>query len=210
MKRALLFVLPLSILGTVACDTAEPDELEPAAAAAEDESDPEAVAAADGEHPRHRFKEKLARMMTELDADKDGALSREEAGDHFIARKFDKIDADADGKITTEELAAMKGRHGKGRHGKGMKTPEERAKKKLARFDADGDGAITAEELGDHHMAEKFAQIDADADGRLVEAELVAWAREHGGKHRKGHGRRHGGHDGKTRNAPEAEAPVAG
>jgi Ca2+-binding EF-hand superfamily protein len=204
MKRALLLVLPLSTLVVLACDNAEPDELEPEAAAAlaEDEADPDAVAAPEGERRGHRFKEKLAHMMAELDTDKDGALTREEAGDHFIARKFDKIDADADGKITSEELAAMKGRLGKrGGHGKGMKSPEERAKKKLARFDSDGDGAITAAELGDHHMAEKFAQIDADGDGRLVEAELVAWAREHGGKHRKGH-RRHG--------APDREPPVAG
>lgn len=203
MKRALLLVLPLSILGAAACDNAEPDDLEPAAAAADDEADPEAIAAADGEHRKHRFKEKLARVMADLDTDKDGALSREEAGEHWIARKFDKIDADADGTITTEELAAMKGRHGKRGHGKAMKTPEERAQKKLARFDADGDGAITAAELGDHRMAGKFAAIDTDGDGRLVEAELVAWAREHGGKHRKGHHGKRGG-------APEAEPPVAG
>lgn len=209
MKRALLLVLPLSILGAAACDNAEPDDLEPAAAAADEETDPEAVASPDGEageHRKHRFKEKLARVMADLDADKDGALSREEAGDHWIARKFDKIDADADGTITTAELSAMKGRHGKRGHGKAMRSPEERAQKKLARFDADGDGAITAAELGDHRMAGKFATIDADGDGRLVEAELVAWAREHGGKHRRGHH----GKRGKPGGAAEAEAPVAG
>ena len=209
MKRALLLVLPASLC-FAACDPAEPDDDLEAAAVADDaaEPDPGSVAAPEADGRRHRFKEKLARAMTELDTDKDGALSKEEAADHFIAHKFDKIDADADGKITTDELAAMKARHrgrhgGPGGHGGKMKSPEERAQRKLARFDTDGDGAITAAELGDHRMADKFAQIDTDADGRLVEAELVAWAKEHKGRHGKRHRR--------ARRGPgPKEAPVAG
>jgi hypothetical protein len=52
-----------------------------------------------------------------LDANGDGAISREEAANTRLARRFDKLDANGDGFITKEEMAAMRGK-GKRGHGK--------------------------------------------------------------------------------------------
>jgi len=61
--------------------------------------------------------ERAAKMMEKLDANHDGAVTKDEVGDHrFLADKFAEIDRDADGKITTEELVAFKAEH-RGRKG---------------------------------------------------------------------------------------------
>lgn len=50
------------------------------------------------------------RLLTELDADKDGKLSKAEAGRGLLPEPFDAIDADKDGFLSEKELAASIGR----------------------------------------------------------------------------------------------------
>jgi hypothetical protein len=175
-----LFILPLALM-LGACDREDTDNAEP-----------NDGAVADGEGGRgHHGRGGLKK----LDTDKDGTISLAEAQGTPLADKFAEIDADKDGKLTRDELHAMKkGRHGEGDRGWHGKDPAERAARFIAKFDADKDGALTAAELADHpHMAEKFAEVDADKDGKLSVAELTAFKASHPGR---GHGRGHGkGHD---------------
>jgi hypothetical protein len=46
------------------------------------------------------------RLLTELDADKDGKLSKDEAAKGLLPEEFDKIDANKDGFLTEDELKA--------------------------------------------------------------------------------------------------------
>jgi hypothetical protein len=64
-----------------------------------------------------RFAAMRAQRFARLDANNDGAISREEAADTRLARRFDRIDADGDGLITRDEMAAKRGK-GKRGHGK--------------------------------------------------------------------------------------------
>ncbi len=50
------------------------------------------------------------KMMTKMDADQDGSISREEFDQHH-EKMFSKMDADKDGKLSQDEIGAMK--HGK-------------------------------------------------------------------------------------------------
>jgi Ca2+-binding EF-hand superfamily protein len=58
--------------------------------------------------------ERAAKMMSKLDADRDGAISAAEAEGHKIAEHFATADADKDGKLTQEELVAFKSKHHRG------------------------------------------------------------------------------------------------
>lgn len=169
-------LLPLALL-LGACDTDEPaDAVADEEIAAPSQSEREA---------RHAGK------FAKLDVDQDGALSKDELGDHKLAGLFDEIDGDGDGKLSKDEFfAAKKARHrGKGdRHGKG--DPAERAAKLMGKLDADQDGSLSKAETEEHRwLGEKFAEVDADQDGKLTIAELTAFKAAH-------HGKRHGKHRG--------------
>ncbi len=54
-----------------------------------------------------KFRQKMEQRMQKVDADGDGAISKEE----FLAEaeaRFDRMDSDGDGKITAEERQAMR------------------------------------------------------------------------------------------------------
>ena len=184
-----LIILPLALM-LGACDREDTDNAEP---------NEGAVADADEGGRGHGHGRGGLRK---LDTDKDGMISLAEASGHRIADKFAEIDADKDGKLSRDELHAMKKAHhgdrGEGDRGWHGKDPAERAAMVLARFDADKDGSLTAAELAEHpRMAEHFAEVDTDKDGKLTVAELTAFKASHPGKgHGRGHGKGHGrGHD---------------
>ncbi len=178
MVRSLSKVLLPFALLLGACDTDEPaDAVDDEEIAAPSQSEREA---------------KHAGKFAKLDVDGDGAISKDELGDHKLAGLFDEIDGDGDGKLSKDEFFAAKKAHhkgkGRGHHGKG--DPAERAAKLMGKLDADQDGALTKVETEDHHwLAEKFAEVDADQDGKLTIAELTAFKAAH-------HGKRHGRHRG--------------
>lgn len=159
-----------------------------------DSNEPAERSASSDEHGHGRGRG----WLNKLDADKDGAVSREEAKDHpRLAERFDEIDADKDGKLTEAELRAAKGRHGEGHHGK---DPAERAARMMAKLDANGDGALVPAEVeGKPHLAERFADADGDKDGKVTQGELAAFftaMHERGGKHGGGRGKHGGDHGG--------------
>lgn len=144
-----------------------------------------------GKHGPKDPAERAAHMLDKFDANKDGAIAREEVGEHpRLAEHFAEIDADKDGKLSGAELQAMKGPPGKG-EGKGAwhsKDPAERAAHMLDKFDADKDGSLSAAEVAEHpKLAGKFTEVDTDKDGKLSSAELTAFkAKRHGERGERG------------------------
>ncbi len=162
-------LLPIVLL--IACDREDTDNAEPNDAVA-----PSADGARGDKGRGHGG-------LKKLDIDGDGMISQAEAKDSRIADKFAELDADKDGKLSKDELHAMKGRHGKG-----PKDPAERAAHFMEKFDADKDGAISSAEVASKpHFAEKFAELDADKDGKLTSTELQAM-KGHGKGRGEGHG----------------------
>ncbi len=119
---------------------------------------------------------KSARIIEKLDADRDGRVSREEAGGHWMAHKFERVDVDSDGFLTYEEILAFKSGH---KHRKGNK----KAAGILARLDADQDGVISAEEAQNHWLGHKFERVDGNSDGVITLEELREFKK--GWKHKK-------------------------
>jgi len=118
-----------------------------------------AVPPADGAAQRPRI---------QLDANQDGAISREEAAKMpRLAEKFDSLDKNRDGKLDASERPQRRGgrEHG-GRHG---------GHGGIGALDADGDGRISRAEAGKFpRLGESFDRADRNRDGYLVRSELRA------------------------------------
>lgn len=108
-----------------------------------------------------------------MDTDKDGAISKEEAGDRW--ERLGQLDKNADGKVTPEEMAAMMGGKGgpggpggPGREGAGGPTGPGAM---FGRYDTDKDGKLSKAEVP-AEMWDKLSKADDDADGLVTKAEL--------------------------------------
>ncbi len=164
------------------------DEIREALRSSEAGSGAGAAAGKDGGRAREHFKE--------MDADGDGAVSREEwKGPEMM---FDRVDADGDGKVTTEELQKMRGageggkrpgagageggkRFGEG--GEGSKRPAlpekdgDAAPRRpsadpsamFTKLDRDGDGSLSGDELPGNQLQ----TLDADGDGKVSQDEFA-------------------------------------
>jgi len=98
-------------------------------------------------------------MMGALDADNDGAISRQEfmAGHQMRGNQgYGAADADNDGAISREEF---------------MQSGQQRREARFKELDADGDGRLTQQEMS-NRAAAKFKAMDADGDGRLTQDEI--------------------------------------
>jgi Ca2+-binding EF-hand superfamily protein len=126
-----------------------------------------AAAQAGGANCNHQ---KIAAM----DADGDGAVSRDEAKSHaWLAGKFDTIDANKDGRLDKDELVAQREAH----HADVKARGEERWKAS----DTDGDGSLSLAEAkaSSSWVGDRFDKLDTNADGQLTREEMHA-ARKHG------------------------------
>jgi Ca2+-binding EF-hand superfamily protein len=125
------------------------------------------AAQAGGGHERHKD-------MASLDADGDGAITREEAKSHpRLVEKFDAVDANKDGKLEKTELDAQREAHRAEWKARG----EERWKS----ADTDGNGTLSRveAEASMPWMSGSFEKLDGNADGQLTREEMRA-GREHG------------------------------
>src|ERR1700730_13312243 len=100
-------------------------------------------------------------LLKQMDTDKDGKISREEAKGK-LAESFDKIDTNKDGYLDRKELRAMAerilGQKG-GPFGAGGGGLDFDA------LDKNADGRLTKDELKGTPWAARFAEIDADGNG---------------------------------------------
>jgi Ca2+-binding EF-hand superfamily protein len=123
-----------------------------------------------------------AMMLQDLDADKNGSISKAEfeAG---TLKRFTAGDADGNGNLTEAEFAAgaklmaaerMKQRED-ARKARAEQRHGERSERRMARMfdalDADNDGAVAQVELAEH-AAERFDSLDANNDGVIQASEL--------------------------------------
>lgn len=136
----------------------------------------------------------MEKMFEQIDADKDGKITKDEM-DAFRAARFAAVDTDSDGKLSQEELGAA-------RDARRL----ERQQQMVERLDQNDDGLLSAEELaaaGPKRGPEAmFDRLDADNDGALTLEEMQqarGGMRDGGKRHSDGkrgeHGKRghHGG-----------------
>ena len=98
----------------------------------------------------------------ELDANNDGAVTKEEMQAHRQAR-FAKADTNGDGKLSLEEMQAQS-----------MERAKKRAAKMLDRHDADKDGFLSEAEMPKPRKSGKFFnRMDADENGSISKQEFT-------------------------------------
>ena len=112
---------------------------------------PQVQQPAQGKEPRQ------GRMGRNLDADKDGRISREE---WLRADRFDRLDANRDGFLTEDELRT--------RHAT-LEAPVLIGSRPI-RMDENGDGQISQSEW--KGQPEVFSRLDANSDGVLTRDEF--------------------------------------
>lgn len=128
----------------------------------------------------------------ELDADKDGKVTKEElAANH--AAKFAEADTDKDGKLSADEMVAMRAKAEATRKA-------EMAKAMIASIDTDKDGFVSAAEMDAMPMMDKmFDRVDENSDGAISREEMEAVQARMGERMKgggEGHGKGHGKHGG--------------
>lgn len=157
-----------------------------------------------------------ADMFAKMDDNKDGKLDqadREARRAEHQTQMFSELDADKNGAISRDEFTAGNARRteGKGmdgmKHGgkegrMGMRMGHGSGMMMLHMADANKDGAISKDELLAAH-ARHFDQADADKDGKLTPAERQAAHQ----KMRAMMGKMRGQHDGHAMHGEMAPPP---
>lgn len=112
-----------------------------------------------------------------LDLNGDGAVDKSEAAKSpRLAAKFAELDADKDGKLTRQEMW----RHGDRKHD-GRNGPRgEGGRDFMAKLDTNKDSRISRAEAaaGEGKLATRFEQMDANKDGFIDRADHEARAKQ--------------------------------
>lgn len=146
-----------------------------------------------GEQPQTLVPDEADRpAFAEIDADGDGAVTREELRIFGTLRgraRFAGIDTDGDGLASRDELLA----HDATQAG-------ARVDRSIARLDVDGDGLLSAEEAAARPAGPRAGRPEARVDDRRVQAGR-AGPRDRGDRDPDGghHGGHHGSHHGDDR-----------
>jgi Ca2+-binding EF-hand superfamily protein len=168
----------LFILATVDAQQAEPpEEQEPA----------EGIPATP--HQEQTAREIKSDRFEQLDADRDGSISRQEAQvESVLVASWSKYDRNRDQKLDAEEFSAFEqssasaaeaeeavGQRGRTAAGMPATAHQEHAVRGdlIEQLDKDGDGGISQQEArGESSLAESWDQIDRNDDGKLDSSEL--------------------------------------
>ncbi|MBB3910369.1 EF-hand domain-containing protein [Sphingomonas desiccabilis] len=123
-----------------------------------------------------------AGLMTMIDTNKDGVVTRDEAM-AAADLQFARMDQNKDGKVDATEMrpphrrggapAAADGKAPAGKPAPGMHRAGGMGQRMLARVDTNKDGAISREEFR-AAAATRFERMDANRDGRIDAAEQNA------------------------------------
>jgi Ca2+-binding EF-hand superfamily protein len=119
-------------------------------------------------------------LFTQVDADKDGKVTWDEAWG-FVQQRFTAADPDRDGSLTQQEMANFRmgpgGRRPEGGHGHGQNR-ERHVGMMFRAIDANRDGLVTLEEV--RPMAEaRFRAFDANGDSTVTRDEIPRPPRRH-------------------------------
>ena len=146
----------------------------------------------------------IAKHIMSQDKNGDGKVTKEEMPER-MQRVFDQVDADKDGAITEEEAKAFAKKLGsRGPGGKG--GPRGNIAKHIMGQDKNGDGKVTKDEMPEG-MQRIFDRVDADKDGAITEEEAKKFAESHKGRPgRGGKGDREG--KGRPKRGGRRDAPV--
>ena len=121
------------------------------------------------EHPSSK------EMLTKMDTNKDGKISKVEAKGH-LGENFDSMDSNKDGFLTETELSAIKGHRAEMDMDNDGKISKAEAKGPLLKdfdsIDTNKDGFLSKEEMKAHHT-EKIEAMDTNKDGKISKAEAT-------------------------------------
>ena len=113
-----------------------------------------------GHHDGPRAGMMFDRMQTEMDADKNGTVTRAEI-EAFHAARAKEIDANNDGQITAAELQAFRD-----------KQRERRMAEMLKTMDKDGDGKVSVAEF-EAAQSWRMARFDRNGDGAIDRMDMM-------------------------------------
>jgi Ca2+-binding EF-hand superfamily protein len=123
----------------------------------------------------------VERMLRQMDTDKDGKISRQEAKNN-LSQNFDRIDTNKDGFLDREELRRAAVRIVTMRKGNGpaagKAAPAQPAGPDFDALDSNADGRLTRAELRGTPFAQAFDQIDTNKDGKIDRKEFAAYLRK--------------------------------
>ena len=114
-----------------------------------------------------------------LDLNGDGAIDKTEAAKSpRLAAKFTELDADKDGKLTRQEMRHRGDRTHDGRNGHGPRG--EGGRDFMAKLDTNKDSRISRAEAtaGEGKLAARFEQMDVNKDGFIDRADHEARAKQ--------------------------------
>lgn len=132
---------------------------------------------ADGRITLAEMKQEAREHFVELDADKNGKVSKSEIESHRTAKRNDLAAQRAEhpgmsgrGGGRESGRSEFAGRRGERREARKEKM-EEHAEKRFAAVDGDGDGDLSAAEL-ETGAAKRFAELDENGDQAVTREEL--------------------------------------
>lgn len=121
---------------------------------------------------------RILRLLRDADADKDGAVTLDEAL-AAADKRFAGLDRNKDGVIDTADRDALR-----------TETVDYRVKRFIHYFGADADGKVTKEQFA-AKAKERFARMDLNNDGTVSRDERPGWGWRHPGERRGWFGRDH-------------------